>query len=200
MGVGYCRQDAFRARNDDGSDDDTSATWIAAKDTDWTQAVDENFRIRILAQEYNGFQAKNYYGILQFRYDSTGTGSSYGSWTNVLGASSILQSSASSNRTDGDDTDSDQLGGSGTQTDNNNAGFDEANGANGSGFNDIPANGHFEGEWNILIVGADVVDGGLLQLKDATCAAFNIYPTITIDKGGPPPTILKGPPSVHLRR
>ena len=42
-------QAGFRGRNYD--DDETAATWKAAADTNWTQKVDENFRVRYVVQE-----------------------------------------------------------------------------------------------------------------------------------------------------
>ncbi|MGH9878833.1 MAG: hypothetical protein ACRD5H_14470, partial [Nitrososphaerales archaeon] len=45
-------QAGFRGRNDDGSE--TTATWKAAENTNWSQAVDENLRVRLILDETTG--------------------------------------------------------------------------------------------------------------------------------------------------
>ena len=46
------RQDAFRGRVDSGNE--ATPTWIVAADTNWTQAVDADFRVRFVIQETAG--------------------------------------------------------------------------------------------------------------------------------------------------
>jgi hypothetical protein len=50
-------QDSFRGRNDD--DNETAATWKAAADTNWTQKVDENFRVRFVISETDGISSSD---------------------------------------------------------------------------------------------------------------------------------------------
>ena len=54
-------QQSFRGRNDDGSE--TAATWIAATNTNWTQAADETFRVRFVVQETAGGAASGSYVV-----------------------------------------------------------------------------------------------------------------------------------------
>jgi hypothetical protein len=51
-GASQYDQDSFRARNDNG--DESTAIWMAAANTNWTQMVDKNFRLRFLVQETSG--------------------------------------------------------------------------------------------------------------------------------------------------
>ena len=46
------QQDAFRGRNDDGTE--ATATWIALINTNWSQAVDVNFRVRFNIHQSSG--------------------------------------------------------------------------------------------------------------------------------------------------
>lgn len=50
-------QQAFRGRNDDGSE--TGATWTAPTNENWTQAADEVFRVRMRIEETAGGSANN---------------------------------------------------------------------------------------------------------------------------------------------
>ena len=111
-------QTDFRARNDDGSE--TTATWKADANTNWTQDTDENFRVRFLLT----CDAVEMISAYQLQYNLNGAG-----WNNVNGSSSVVRSFASANLTDGADT-TQQLG-AGTFVTNNN-GVDESDGLTGS--------------------------------------------------------------------
>lgn len=50
-------QDAFRGRNDDGTE--ATATWIADENTDWNQVIGETFRIRFLVSRLNEGSSQN---------------------------------------------------------------------------------------------------------------------------------------------
>lgn len=63
-------QQAFRGREDDGSE--TGATWIAATNTDWTQAADQAFRVRIVIEEVAGGLADNKNFLPQFSVNGGG--------------------------------------------------------------------------------------------------------------------------------
>ena len=52
MAAANTEQIAFRGRNDDGSE--TTATWIAAQNTNWTQPTGTNFRVRFEVEEDGG--------------------------------------------------------------------------------------------------------------------------------------------------
>ena len=70
-------QDTFRARNDNG--DETTATWKAAANINWTQKVDENIRVRFVIQEANGSNAPDMTFQLEYNLNS-------GGWNDVTGA------------------------------------------------------------------------------------------------------------------
>lgn len=166
-------QDAFRARNDDG--DEATATWIAAANTDWTQAVDTNFRVRFLIQ-VAGANINSVQFQLQYNLNAAG-------WLDVNASSSVVISSAGQ-LVDGGDT-TQQLGvGTFAPTDNN--GQDEVDGltALASGF---IAGQESETEHCVQIVSADVVNNDSIQLRLVREAdlAFDTYtntPTITVSE------------------
>ena len=97
-------QVSFRGRNDDGSE--TTATFIAALNTNWTQDSGALFRIRFDILEDAGGAVNNKPFKLQYNLAS-------GGWNDVDAASSVVQSLASDNLTDAEDT-TQQLGGGGT--------------------------------------------------------------------------------------
>src|SRR5512139_2523990 len=102
-------QDSFRGRNDNGSQ--TTATWKAAANANWTQNVDENFRIRFLVQNTN-----NRLGSAQtwrLQYNKGGAG-----WNDVTASSSVVKAVDSANLTDGADT-TQQVGAGSFVADNN---------------------------------------------------------------------------------
>ena len=168
-------QASFRGRNDDGSE--TAATWIAALNTNFTQDVDTNFRIRFLIQETEDVADANVQFQLQYNYEG-------GGWNDVNGSSSVVRSFASSEFTDGDDT-TQQLG-SGTFISNNDC-MDEANGLVGGANLDFTAtaNQEVEAEFCIQIRDADTSGGDTIQLRlikeaDEALTTYTNTPTITV--------------------
>jgi len=149
-------QSSFRGRNDDGSE--TTATWKAAANFNWQQAPDENFRVRFLIEETADEVDSNVEFQLQYNLNVAG-------WNNVTGASSVVQASASANLTDGADT-TEQLNGPGSFLTLND-GIDEANGIAGGVDLDFSStvNQEVELEYSLQIVGTDVVDFDLIQLR-----------------------------------
>jgi len=167
-------QDSFRGREDDGSE--TAATWIAAANTDWTQNVDANFRIRFLIQETNGGPNNN--SQLQLQYNKNS-----GGWNDVNGTSSNAQSSLSTHFADDDNT-TQQLG-SGTFI-TPNSGMDEDNGLAGE-LNDIDfaGNDEVEVEYCLQLLSADVADGDTIQFRvlvDSTAISATNTPTVTVNE------------------
>ena len=147
-------QQSFRARNDDGSE--SAATWIAAVNTNWTQAVDANFRIRFLVQETNGGSSNNASPQLQYNLNS-------GGWNNVTASSTVVRSSASTQFADDDNTT--QQVGSGTFI-TPNSGMDEDNGLAGENSDiDFAGNDEVEVEYCVQIRSADVADADTIQLR-----------------------------------
>ena len=169
-------QDSFRGRNDDGSE--TTATWKAAANTNWSQDVDTNFRVRFLYQETAGGNPANLSLQLQYNLASAG-------WNNVTGASSVVRSSLSANFVDLDAT-TQQLG-VGT--------FDpgvmeELDGLTGTGA-DIGASEESEVEFCVQIRSADVTNAQTLQLRivkegGTVLDTYTNTPTITVVEGGAP--------------
>lgn len=172
-------QVAFRGRNDDGSE--TTATWKATQGTNWTQAVNVNFRVRLEVQETAACGKNNVVWQLQYNLAAAG-------WVNVTTTSSVVRKSDSPNVTDGVGT-TDQLtagtgtfqGGSGTT-----GGFDDGNGAAGGASMDLAASGHSEAEFCVQILSADVTDAQTLQLRitdnGTAFAAYGSTPTITVSE------------------
>lgn len=88
---------AFRGRHDDGSE--TTATWKAAKDTDFGTTPDVNFRLRFVVAETAGGTAKNVDAHFQYRHiEGTNT------WTDVTTTSSVVRAFLSPNFAEGDTT------------------------------------------------------------------------------------------------
>jgi hypothetical protein len=166
----------FRGRNDDGSE--TTATWIAAANTNWSQLVDANFRVRFEVQEIGGTSGSS---TAQLQYNKNGAG-----WNSVTGASSVVRSSASSNFSDGAATTNQLTGATGTFA----AGtLDEGDGAVGSV--SLAANGHTEWEFSVQIRSVDVVNGDTVQLRltfggDAS-PLYTQTPNVTVNEPGTGP-------------
>lgn len=173
-------QNSFRGRNDDGSE--TTATWKAAANTDWTQAVDENFRVRFLLRETAGGSDNNHLVQLQYNLNAAG-------WNDVNGTSAVVRSSPSANFNDDDHT-TQQLGAGSFLTPND--GMDEDNGLAGEGNNiDFAGNDEVEVEYCVEIVGADVADEDTLELRivGAGVGVYDIYtngPSVTVSAAPEP--------------
>lgn len=88
------QQKSFRGINDNGSQ--TTATFIAALNTNWTQAVDSNFRLRyaiaITAVSGSGWINTN---TVKFQYNKNSAG-----WNDITSASSNIRLFTSTNVTD----------------------------------------------------------------------------------------------------
>ncbi len=165
-------QDRFRARHDDGSE--SAATWQAAADTNWVQAVDYNFRVRFVIQETVGSAAADKTLQLEYKLNT-------GSWTDVSGASSVVRATASPNVADGADT-TQQIGAGTFVTPN--AGFDEANGQAGGTTLDFSGNDEVEVEYCLQIRSADVAHNDSIQLRVKGLNVYTNTPTITVKETG----------------
>jgi hypothetical protein len=168
------RQQSFHGYADD--DVEGSATSKAATNVNWTQDVDENFRVRFLIQNYGGTDASV---VAQLQYNLNAAG-----WNNVTNASSVCISVTSVHFADAAAT-TQQIG-AGTF---NTGEFDEDEGATGS--ISVPAGQETEVEFVIQIVSGDVVDADTLalQLVDSGDAAYDNYansPSITVNEAGAP--------------
>jgi hypothetical protein len=173
MATNTIRQQAFRGRNDDGSE--TGATWIAALNANWTQAVGQAFRLRIAADTSS--IAVGYVAQAQYRLNG-------GSWTNVNAASSVVRTALSPNFADDDPT-SQQI-----------STFDfyvgTLNESDGLAPSVVIGDGGTEHEWCLQIVSADVTDGDTVEIRSsANGIPLSVYyhtPALTVSKGGAGPT------------
>jgi len=172
-------QTSFRGRNDDGSE--SGASWIDAANSDWTQDVDTNFRVRFLIQESGAGTASGTLnhasGFSSLQYNLGGAG-----WNSVTDSSSVVIMSASSDPFTNGDVTTQQLG-SGTFVD----GFilDSENITDSASFS---GDDETEVEYCLQIVGADVSDTDTIQLRvvgeDGSGVVLNSYtntPTITVN-------------------
>jgi hypothetical protein len=167
-GIPEYDQDKFRGRNDD--DNEADATWKAAVNNNWTQKMDENFRVRFVVQETgDGSEANK---TFQLQYNHKG-----GGWNNVTGSSSVVRSWASPNVADGADT-TQQIG-SGTFVAPN-AGFDEANGQAGGSALDFSGSDEVELEFCLQIQSSDVTNDDTIQLRVKGLDSYTNTPTITV--------------------
>lgn len=170
-------QRTFRGRNDDGNE--TTATWKATAGTNWTQAVNTNFRVRFDMQEGAACGKNNVVWRLQYNLAAAG-------WVDCSAISSVVRASASANFTDGAATTNQLTGDTGTFQGGaaSTGGMDEGDSNAGGASMDIAASGNSECEFCVQIRGADVTDGQTVQLRvtdsGVAVAAYTATPTITI--------------------
>jgi hypothetical protein len=168
-------QDSFRGRNDDGTE--TTASWIALANTNWTQDIDADaqFRVRFLIQETAGVAEADFQEILQYNLNGAG-------WNNVTGASSVIRGVLSSNYADGDNT-TQQIGAGTFIT--TNAGMVEGDGGPASTTApDFAGSDETEFEFMLEIQAADVVDADTIQLRvtnnGTALGTYTNTPTVTV--------------------
>jgi hypothetical protein len=178
-------QVAFRGRNDDGNE--TTATWKDTQNTNWTQAVDENFRVRLEVQETAGCAKNNVVWRLQYNLNAAG-------WVDCSAASSVVRASASANFTDGAATTSQLTVGTGTFQGGapTTGGMDEGDCNAGGASMDMSASGHSEAEFSVQIRSADVSNGDTVQLRitdsGVAFASYTATPSITVSEAAAPST------------
>ena len=169
-------QNGFRGRNDDGNE--TTATWKAAQNTNWSQAVDTNFRVRFQIQEGAACAGANKQWRLQYNLNSAG-------YVNVTATSSVVRASASGNLADAANL-TDQLTG-GTGTFQGATGFDEVDGICGGSSMDVAASGHAEAEFCVQLRSAETVAGDTIALRitdnGTAIASYTQTPTVTRSSG-----------------
>jgi hypothetical protein len=86
-------QKSFRGRNDDGTE--VTATYIAALNTNWSQAQDANFRLRYAIAITSGGTTWNNLTTIKFQYNKNSAG-----WNDITSASSNVRLFTSANVTD----------------------------------------------------------------------------------------------------
>lgn len=165
-------QTDFRGRNDDGGE--VGATWIESANTDWSQRPGQNFRIRFVVAETNGGSSNN--STIQLQYNLNGAG-----WNDVNGTSSVVQSSASGNFSDGDPT-TQQIG-SGTFFQGE---MEEVDGLCDNGRLDFSGSDETEVEYCLQLIGADVSAGDTIEFRvlvNGSTITYTNTPTVTSASG-----------------
>ena len=176
MGKAVAVQQAFRFRNDDGSQ--TSATWMSAGNN-VNQSIgtgtDNRFRVRIVVEETAGGS----YAVGATLYYSKNSGA----YTDISTASSNIRAIASKNTTwtiSDDDSTTAQLGYSGTFV----TGYMDTDG--GSTSNATISSQYTEFEFVLYLVDADLQNGDTIDLRvyDAGVAidSYQQVPRITVSK------------------
>lgn len=179
----------YRGRNDDG--DETTATWKAADDTPWTQAVDANFRVRFSIDETVGVTPQDENYQLQYNLNSAG-------WNNVDAASSVVRTVTSPNVPNSTPTTRQLTAPPGSFK----AGeVDTNNGLAGAG--EITGGDFTEHEYCAQVRSVDVVDADSIQLRliGAIEGVLDVYtntPTITVSEGAAP-QVGQGQGRIRLR-
>ena len=153
------------------------ASFIAAKNADWSQAVDTKFRVRIEVKNTGGVAVTP---AFKWQYNRNAAG-----WNDVTAVSSVVRTADSGYFTDADDTV--QLLGTDTFPANNNA-AEEATGTFTLGVN-LAGQEVLESEACLTIVGGDVADSDTIDLRlvESDGTAFGTYaqtPTITVSEAG----------------
>ncbi len=172
-------QKHFRFRKETGHFDH-SPVWLAAVDTDLTWEVGVPFRVRLGLQEYSGLTSptlpQSVDPQLQHRKNA-------GAWTDVTTTSSDVQA-IGGQRVDGEDCGSHLLTGL-TGTHWGNAGYAD-DGLAGTG--DLRYGSHYECEFVIVLVEADLSGGDLLDLRVVDTGLIDKWtavPQITAQVVGP---------------
>lgn len=174
-------QKAFRGRNDDGNE--TTATWKANQNTNWSQVVDTNFRVRFEIQETAACAGAN--KVWRLQYNRTPLGGSPAGWVDASASSNVVRASASPNLADAANL-TDQLT-VGTGTFVGATGFDEVDCNAGGSSMDVAASGHSECEFCVQLRSADTAAGDTIQLRvtdaGSALAAYDATPTMTRSSG-----------------
>jgi hypothetical protein len=168
-------QVAFRVRNDDGNE--TTATWVAAQNTNATIQVDSIFRARFRVSGNNTWSGKTF----NLRYSKNA-----GAYTAVSTITPI-RLIATANYVDGADSTTQLTGGSGTYLVDNNGMRQTGSFANTSG----AATGIFDIEFCLQLDGTQVVAGDTyaLRIYDGTTALTTYTATPTITAANTPRTV-----------
>jgi hypothetical protein len=179
-------QVAFRKRNDDGDEGDpsgTGASWAEAINTDFTQMVDEVFRLRHLVERDANGSANMAFNIW-FSYNGS-------SWMPVSLVSNYIRVAETDGLVDWEDTT--QFPGSlgtGTWADATNGcqvdGDDGAWSTNTVNFH-ASVTEEMEYEFGLKLIGDDVNPGDIIQVRSMQGTAlmargYNVVCSITVDK------------------
>ena len=183
MGAAVIAQTGFRGRDDDvGLNTDTwNGGSGGVNNTDWTQDVDVNFRVRFIVEETGGGMAANSLFILHFDIDGGGF--------SAVTATSAIQSAATIQYADGDTT-TQVIGGGTYVTGESLGGVDDAL---VTGNMDLLANNQAEIEFCLTIDSAQVADEEVITLRVLESGDVDLNPVpaaeepnITVNEAAPP--------------
>lgn len=166
-------QDAYRWRNDDGSE--TAATWLEALNTSHlfdVAAGNVQTRLRILIEEQNGAMSANF--DAQLEYDVNGSGI----WNDVTLTSSVVRAFNSAFLSDGSDT-TQQIGAGSFVTPN--AGQSET-GLAGGGALDFAGSDETELDYALEFIAADLSDGDSVIIRVQAVDSWLNQAAVTIAK------------------
>jgi len=157
-GASTFSQDAFRARNDDGTE--ATATWLAPLNTSWTQYVDQTFRVRFLVSRPSEAASPN--GSMDLYVSHNG--GTFEAVSATVGTSAVRD--ITSYTLDAQDSETTQQLGSGTPLPtnkgvNNNTGYAETGTVTWTAGTAYEA----ELEYALQIVGSKVEVGDTLELR-----------------------------------
>ena len=166
-------QSHFRGRSDAGTIDATP-TWIANEDTNWTQLVGVNFRIRFTVQETAGGNPAAATVKLQSQKNADAYQDVTASSTNVKAVDAGSSAEDASIATQ-------RLSGTGTYV----AGRYSEDGSPASTVN-LAASQNTEWEFGIVINAAEVAEADTIKLKvvelSGTAITATVVPTVTVAK------------------
>lgn len=160
-------QHSFRGRNDDGSQ--TTATWKAAANTNFSQTLDTTFRLRFVIQS-DAFGGSTFTTKLQYNLNAAG-------WVDITTSSTVIVAVNSANITDTEATT--QQVGAATFV----AGEETEDGVTGSVVLAQSQQTEHELVCQILSTGATVGDTIQVRCLESNGTVFTTYsqtPTITV--------------------
>jgi len=162
----YCTLTAYRGRDD--TQTLNSTTFNYNQNTNWSQAVNVVFRIRMETEEQNNKLFQNY-GYIELSWNG-------GAWNQITTSSSIVRAVASSQFTDGAAT-TNIL----TVATNPFAGGEGTHDAVPTAIN-VSAQ-QVEHEYSLQIIGTDVANSDTIAIRPSGLSGYTIYPTVTVLKG-----------------
>ena len=162
----------FEGRDDDVTLNNATFNGGGGTDTNWTQDVDINFRIRFSVQETASGMSANQNFSLHYNHEG-------GGFNPVNGASSVVRSFDTSQYADDDTTT--LVIGSGTYVAGDSEGGDELTGTPGvTGNIDYGGSDEAEMEFCVQIIGADVNDEETIVFKLQTKAPADVPESVTL--------------------
>jgi len=181
-------QDAYRGRNDDGSE--STATWKAGLNELWVQQVDTPFRVRFLISRPSEASNQN---VVMSVYVSH-NGGAYELCSSAVGTSPVIDIASGSLEPQGTDT-TQQLGSGNYLTNNDGVSNGSGDARTNSALWPLGTAYEADFEFALQIVGASVVPGDTLALKvyyndSILVGGWTNYPTLVVPQ--PPGVRVQG--------